>query len=421
MHILFLTHYFPPEVNAPASRTYEHARRWVTHEEVEVTVVTNHPNHPKGVLYPGYRNRWLTTEKRDGIDVRRVKTFLAANAAVYRRSFNYLFFMIAAIAGSIRVRNIDVVVATSPQFFCAVAGYVVSRMKGKPFVFELRDIWPDSIVAVGAAKPRWPIRLLEKLELFLYRQAALVVAVTDSFRDNLVRRGIPSEKIAVVTNGADLETFRPRPRPAELALRLGATGKFVAAYIGTVGMAHATETIVKAADLLRKHDDILLLVIGEGARKAQIEAMVAQMRLGNIKILPATGKSEVRDYYALTDLNLVTLRNTPLFLTVIPSKIFEIMAMGRPILSSVHGETRRILEAARAAEFVPPEDPEALAAAILRLSLQPEHLAQMGSNGRRFVEQEYDRTGLADHFLDHLRTVAHRSQSTVQSRQVPLA
>jgi hypothetical protein len=171
MHVLFLSHYFPPEVNAPASRTFEHARQWVADPGVRVTVLTNHPNHPNGVLYPGHRNRWFQREVMAGIDVVRVRTLLAANAGFLLRTLSYLFYMVAAILGSFAVRKPDLVIATSPQFFCAVAGYVVSRLRRRPFIFELRDLWPDSIVAVGAMRPSLAVRLLEKLELFLYHRA----------------------------------------------------------------------------------------------------------------------------------------------------------------------------------------------------------------------------------------------------------
>lgn len=405
MHILFLTHYFPPEVNAPASRTYEHAKRWVADAQVAVTVVTNHPSHPKGVLFPGYRNRWLTIEKADGITVRRVKTFLAANAGIFRRTLNYLFFMVASIVGSLPVSKPDIVVATSPQFFCSIAGYLVSLLKRRPFVFELRDIWPDSIVTVGAMKANPAIRLLEKLELFLYRRAVLIVVVTDSFRENLVGRGIPAEKIAVVKNGVDLDFFQPRQPSAGLAAKLGTTGKFVVSYIGTIGMAHAVDKIVETAELLRQQQDILFLIVGEGAKKQSVRDLIANKRLTNALLLEGANKQQVRDYYAITDLNLVTLRNKPLFLMVIPSKIFEIMAMGRPILSSINGESRQILEAGEAAEFVEPEDPERMAAAILRLKSDKEKLSRLGKNGRRFVEQNYNRDRSAAALLAYLKQI----------------
>ncbi len=406
MHVLFLTHYFPPEVNAPASRTFEHARQWVRQPGVEVTVLTNHPNHPHGVLYPGFRNAWFRRETMAGISVIRVRTLLAANAGFFWRTMSFLFYMVAAIAGSWRVRRPDVVVATSPQFFCAVAGYVVSRLKRRPFVFELRDLWPESIVAVGAMQASRLVRVLEALELFLYRRAAHIVAVTDSFKENLVRRGIPAEKISVLKNGVDLRRFQPRPSPAALRGDLGAEGKTVVSYIGTVGLAHAIDGIVEAATILRDAPDLLFLVVGDGADKARIEALVAQRGLSNLRVLPGVDKDRVLDYYALTDLNLVTLRGQPVFTTVIPSKIFEIMAMSRPILTTVDGECRRIIESAGAGIFVAPERPAEMVTAIRSLVGRVGERRAMGERGRAFVQEHFDRDRTAARYLELLRGLA---------------
>lgn len=404
MHILFLTHYFPPEVNAPASRTFEHARRWVT-DGAEVTVVTNHPNHPRGELYPGYRNRLLSRETMDGIDVRRVWTFLAPNAGFLKRTLNYLFFMVAALFGAEGARQPGMVVATSPQFFCAVAGYLVSRLRRCPFVMEVRDLWPDSIVTVGAMRKSLAITLLEQLELFLYRKAEHIIAVTDAFKANMVERGVPAEKISVVKNGVDLEFFEPRSRPQELEARLGLKGRFVASYIGTIGMAHAVTGIVEAAALLREDDSIRFLVVGEGAEKAKVQRRVEELGLKNVLVLPAVGKEEVRDYYALSDLSLVTLARKDLFKTVIPSKIFELMGMCRPILSTVDGETRKILESAGSGDYVEAENPEAMAAAIRRLKADAGRLEEMSGAGREFVREHFSRDVLAGRCLDVLESV----------------
>ena len=406
MHILFLSHYFPPEVNAPASRTYDHTRRWVKEPGVRVTVVTNHPNHPKGILYPGYKNRWVTREKVEGVHLIRVKTYLAPNQGFVRRTFNYLFFMIASVIATLWVQSPDVVVATSPQFFCAVAGYMASRIKGVPFVFELRDIWPESIVTVGAMKPSLPIRFLEKMELFLYRKATKVVALTDAFKENLIKRGIPSEKIEVIKNGVDLSFFSPRPRPSHVVQELGANGKLIISYIGTIGMAHAVDKIVDTAERLRDRKEILFLVVGEGAQKGQIVEQVSQKGLTNIRVLPGVSKEKVSDYYAVTDLNLITLRNKPLFRTVIPSKIFEIMAMARPILCAVDGETRGLVEQARSGVFVEPENVNQMVEIIEKLCLDKKRLIEMGQYGRRFVESHFDRDNLAQNFLGLIKEVA---------------
>jgi len=411
MHILFLSHYFPPETNAPASRTYEHARRWVKNPDVRVTVVTNHPNHPYGVLYAGYKNRWLTREKKNGIDVRRVRTCLAPNAGFFRRTLNYLFFMVAGVIATIKMPGPELVVATSPQFFCAAAGFIVSRLKRCPFVFELRDIWPESIVTVGAMKPGPMIRILEKLELFLYRRSTLVVAVTDAFRDNLIRRGIPASKIHVIRNGVDLSVFSPRPVSMNLIRGLDAEGKFVVSYIGTVGMAHAVDKIIEVAEQLKDVHDILFLIVGEGAQKKAVRKMVKERVLPNVRVLPGVSKEKVADYYALTDLNLVTLRGTPLFKTVIPSKIFEIMAMARPILCSVDGECREIIEEAGCGLFVEPENVEQMVHVIRKFRREKEMLSAMGKSGRSYVKQYFDRNDLADRYLGLLNKFHLRSPS----------
>lgn len=406
MQILFLSHYFPPEVNAPASRTYDHARRWVKEPDVRVTVLTNHPNHPYGILYEGYENRRLICEEKEGIAVRRVKTYLAPNAGFLRRIINYLFFIPASVIAATGIPAPDIAVATSPQFFCAVAGFLISRLKRCPFVFELRDLWPESIVSVGAMKPGAAIRILEKLELFLYRKAAKIVVLTESFRSNLISRGIPDSKISVIRNGADLSFFSPRSAPSYLIETLGAKGKFIVSYIGTVGMAHAVEKILDVAEELGSCDDILFLIVGEGAQKQKIRKLAKRKGLSNVKILPGVSKAQVPDYYALTDLNLVTLRNTPIFRSVLPSKIFEIMAMSRPILCAVDGECRRLIEESGCGVFVEPENVKEIADQIRQLRSQREKLNEMGEKGRRFAERFFNRDDLARRYLEILKGAA---------------
>lgn len=406
MHILFLTHYFPPEVNAPASRTFEHAREWVKHPGVKVTVITNNPNHPKGELYPGHENRWFKREQVEGIEVIRVKTYLAANRGMVRRTFNYLFYMIMAPLAAMSVRKPSVVVGTSPQFFCAVAGYVTALLKTKPFVFELRDIWPDSIVTVGAMKKSLAVHLLEKVELFLYRRAKLIVAVTNAFKANLTSRGIPAGKIEVVKNGADISFFTPKSADPAVAERIGVSGKKVVSYIGTIGMAHAVDKIIEAAEILRSESDIQFLIAGEGAEKESIVALAKGKGLSNVTILAGVSKSEVRELYALSTICLVTLQDKPLFKTVIPSKIFEIMAMGKPILTNVDGETRAIIEEGGAGKFVPPGDAVGLAREVLVLARNGQQRETLAANGRGYVLREYDRRTLASRLLGMLHHAA---------------
>ncbi len=287
MHILFLSDNFPPEVNAPASRTHEHCRQWVAQGE-QVTVMTCAPNFPKGRVFDGYKNRLWQQEWVDGIRVIRVWSYVAANEGFAKRVLDYLSYMLMAFLVSLWVRRVDVVVGTSPQFFAAVAAWAVAGVKRVPFVFELRDLWPESIKAVGAMKSPLAMRWLETLELFLYRRAALIVSVTHSFRSKLVQRGINGDKIEVITNGVDIARFSPRPKDAELEAELGWAGCFIAGYVGTHGLAHGLETLLLAMHQLSSHPEaqnVRLMLLGDGARKADLQAQAEQLGLNNVRFI----------------------------------------------------------------------------------------------------------------------------------------
>ena len=375
MKILFLSDNFPPEGNAPATRLYEHATRWVRNGH-EVTVITCAPNFPEGKLFEGYRNRWRQVEEIDGIRVVRVKSYITANEGFLKRTLDYMSFMLMGFVMGLFERRPDVVVATSPQFFCAIGGWALSVAKWRPFVFELRDLWPASITAVGAMRKNLVIRVLEKIELFLYRRAKGIVSVTESFREDLVSRGIPREKIHVVINGVDLDRYEPKPRDADLEREFGLGGKFVAGYMGTHGMAHALPKVLEAAERLLHRDDIVFFFAGSGAERAKVEQIVRERNLRNVRLIPRQPKERMPALWSACDLSIVPLRDTPVFSTVIPSKIFEAMGMGVPILMSLpEGEATAIVRSTGSGVCVPPEDPGAMAAAIVALAEDPQRLA----------------------------------------------
>jgi glycosyltransferase involved in cell wall biosynthesis len=407
VHILFLTDNFPPEVNAPASRTYEHCREWVKAGH-RVTVITCAPNFPKGKVFDGYRNRLFQRERMDGIEVIRVWTYITANEGFLRRILDYLSFMLSAVLASPAVRDVDVIVGTSPQFFTACAAYVVSRMKGVPYVFELRDLWPESIKAVGAMKNERVLRLLERLEMFLYARSAAVVSVTNSFKRVLVRRGIDAGKIHVVTNGVDVSQFTPRPKDAELTRALGLEGKFVAGYIGTHGMAHALETLLEAADRLRD-SNIVFLFLGDGARKQVLRQMAEERRLENVRFVDSVPKGDVAKYWSLLDVSIIHLRKTDLFTTVIPSKLFECMGMGIPVLHGVAGESAELVAEHGVGLPFEPEDAAGLCGALVRLRDRPDELKAFRANCAP-AALRFDRSFLAAEMLRVLVDVSRRRE-----------
>ncbi len=404
MHILFITDNFPPEVNAPASRTFEHCREWVKTGH-RVTVITGAPNFPQGNVYKGYRNRIWQTEEMDGIRVIRVWTYIAANEGFVKRILDYSSFMVSAIIASLMVSKPDLVAATSPLLFTACAGYVVSRMKYIPFVFELRDLWPESIKAVGAMQDSAIIRLLEKLEIFLYRKAAAIVSVTESFKRILTARGIDPAKIEVVNNGVDTSRFRPLPRDPELEARYNLQGKFVAGYLGTHGMAHALETVLEAAAKCRKTadgDKIRFILLGDGARKKALIERAKALGLDNVIFIDTVPKEEVVRYWSLLDVSIIHLKKTDLFKTVIPSKLFESMGMGIPVLHGVAGESAAIIQNEGAGIVFEPENAAELCNKLFKLRNDTKLYSRLRSGCLR-TAKNYDRSALANQMFQVLQ------------------
>ena len=439
MKILFLTDNFPPEVNAPASRTFEHCREWVRAGH-EVTVICTAPNFPKGELLAGYRNKPWQWETMDGIHVLRVWTYITANAGFAKRTLDYLSFMVSGFLAGLFVRRPDVIVGTSPQFFTNCAGWMLSVFRRRPFVFELRDLWPESIKTVGAMQDSSALRLMERLELFLYRKSAAVVAVTQSFKRDLIRRGINGQKIHVVTNGVDLSRFRPLKRDEALVVQLGlaapscpdsgsdAVSKdrepqgagrsadsqdkplFVAGYIGTHGMAHALETVLEAARLMQRHPEgshIRFVLLGDGARKQTLQAKAAEMGLSNLVFVDSVPKPEVPRYWSLLDVSIIHLRKADNFTQVIPSKLFECMGMGIPVLHGVAGESAEIVEREGVGLVFEPENAQALWDGLQRLA-QDRALYQQLRTHCLDAAPRYDRSALALRMLGVLEAVKRK-------------
>ncbi len=417
MHILFLSHYFPPEVNAPATRTHAHCKRWVEAGH-QVTVITCAPNCPSGVVYDGYKNKLIQKETVDGIQVVRLWTFLAANKGFVKRILNYLSYMLIATMYAITRRNVDVVVATSPQFFCGWAGVLCRWVRRWPFVLEIRDIWPESILTVGAMKRSLSIRVLENLELWMYRAAQHIVTVGDGYRDKLLERGVENERISVIPNGVCLEQFQEMEPSKALLKEWNSENKFVCSYIGTVGMAHGLDVVVKAAATLQSQNDntVCFWIVGDGAQRAKLEEEATQQQLTNIRFTGMIAKDQIANVIASSDACLVHLKGTDLFGTVIPSKIFEIMALNKPIIAGVRGQTEEIVLAGNAGVSMTPDDPESLLAAIETIKTQPEEY----QHGREYVAQHFNRDTLANEMLTVLQAVSEKRAPTSIPVSVPV-
>jgi colanic acid biosynthesis glycosyl transferase WcaI len=406
MNILFLSHYFPPEVNAPASRTFEHCRRWVAAGH-RVTVITCAPNCPTGKVFAPYRNRLRQVEMMDGIRVVRVWTLVARNKGTLRRTLNYLSFMLSAVLHGLFERHVDVVVATSPQFFCGWAGVLLTWLRRKPFVLEIRDIWPESIYAVGALKRSRSLAFLELMERTMYRAADRIVTVGDGYKARIVARGVDAGVVEVVMNGVDPAAFSPAAA-AEVAAarsRWGAGDRFVVSYVGTVGMAHGLEVVLDAAERLQSagRDDVVFWIVGDGARRAELERQAKERGLTGVRFTGIVPRSQVAAVLGASDACLVHLRPSALFESVVPSKIFECMAVGVPIIMGVVGEARSWVLEAGAGVVMEPGSAAALVAGID--AVRGRGRAAF-AGGREYVTRRFLRDVLAARMLAVLESVA---------------
>ena len=405
MRILVVTHYFPPEIGAPQARLSELARSWAEVGD-EVTVLTGMPNHPTGVVPAEYRKRLRCEERVDGYRVLRAWLFATPNEGMAKKTIGHLSFMVSSVVlGARRSGPTDVVVVSSPTFFSIFSAWLLARVKRASFVVEVRDLWPAIFVELGVLTNRWLIRALEALELAVYRAADLVVVVSEGFRDDLLRRGVPAAKVHTIRNGVDIERFAPgTDNTGEARQRLGAgPDQTLVLYIGAHGISHGLTSIAEAAAKL-SDAPVHVAFVGEGAAKRRLEQRVNELGLTNVSLLPGVPRQEVPSLLAAADICLVPLRDVPLFSTFIPSKMFEYLAAEKAVLGAVRGEPAEILRAAGAV-VVEPEDVEAIANAILELAGDPERRKTMGTTGREYVQLHFDRRRLAAQYRELLTSL----------------
>ncbi len=403
MKILFITDNFPPEVIAPANRTYEHCIEWMKAGH-EITVITCAPNFPKGEVFDNYTNSWRKEENIDGIRVIRVWSYITSNQGTFRRILDYISFGVTSFLHGIFIKT-DIIIGTSPQFFSAMSAWQLSFFKRKKWIMEVRDLWPESIVAVGAMKNKSVIAFLEWIEMLMYRSADKIVVVTDAFKMKISQRGILAEKINIHKNGVDLSKYFPADKPEHLLGSLNLKGKYILAYIGTHGLAHGLDFILdQAIDLEVKYPDVHFLFIGDGANKKNLMKRSAEANICNVTFLDSVPKEEVSDYLHLMDVALVNLIKSETFLTVIPSKIFEAAAVEKPIMLGLMGETKGIIEKYEAGVCFEPENPIDFRRAFGILYNSRKDLS-VYKEGCRQLASDFERSKIAGEMLTTIESV----------------
>jgi len=400
MRIVVLCHYFPPEIGAPSARLYEMARHWVDFGN-EVHVVTCFPNHPTGIIPDEYKGLKYKYEMMDGIHVHRNYVYATPNKGFVKKTLGHISFMFSSVLISMKeIKKPDVIITSSPTFFSMFSGYWYSLRKKAPFILEIRDLWPAAMIELGVMKKGFITNILEKMELFFYRKSKKLIMVTKSFKENVVDRGIDGNKVHVITNGVNQKLFYPKEKNKLIIDKYELDDKFIISYVGAHGISQNLSTILKVAKGLEKEKDIQFLFIGEGAEKDKLKDIASEQEISNVTFIDSQPKELIPEFYNISDISLIPLKNIELFKTFIPSKMFEIMACGIPIVASLEGEAADILNESKAAEVVKPDNPEEIMQAIIKLKNDKVLLEKLRENGPTFVEKNYSRRKLAEKYLE---------------------
>ena len=398
MRVLFLTHYFHPEVGAPQTRILELANE-LSGRGHDITVLTGFPNYPDGVVAEPYRGRRFQTERLGGLRIVRTAVYPAPNRGVGRRLLNHLSFALSSVPASARTGPADVVIAETPPLFAAVSAVAIAALKRAPLVLNVADLWPDAAIQFGALRHRQVIAAARALERFAYRHADLIAVPTPGLERVLRERGYPPERILVVPHGVDPDRFvldgEREPSPGRVV------------YSGTIGLGHAVGTLIEAARLLEDGGGRYeFLIVGDGAERAELEERARSLGLRSVAFAGRLPRSELPALLATADVTVATQRDLPLLADALSTKVLEYMAAGRPVVAAAAGWTAQVIADAGAGIACPPEQPAALAEAIAALVADPERARAMGLSGRRYVEANLTRRVAADRLDRALRSLA---------------
>ena len=385
MKILLLTQWFQPE---PVFKGLPFAKA-LRDRGHEVEVLTGFPNYPGGKLYPGYRVRPWQSEVMEEIRVHRVALYPSHNKSALRRMVNYLSFgLSSATIGPFLVRRPDVVYVYN-LVTLGLAALLLKLSWGCPVVYDIQDLWPDSVAGSGMLDHHFLLQTLNHCCQIVYRHASHLVTLSPGMKDELVRRGIPEERISVIYNWCDEAFLRPQERDPELAARLGLKDGFVVMFAGTMGVMQGLNAVLDAARLLlESHSEIMFVFVGGGVERNRLRQKAAERDLTNVMFLERQPPEVMGTILALADVLLVHLKDTPLFRITLPSKIQAYMASGKPVLLGVGGDAADIIHAAAAGEVVEPENPNAIAQGVLKLyGLSAAEREQMGHNAREYYQR----------------------------------
>jgi len=407
LRILIVSQYFFPETGATSNRIYSLAAKF-RKEGHKVRILAEKPNHPRGIFFEGYEKGVFLDREYKDIPVTYSWVYTRPEKGFLGRILFYISFMLMAIVASFRMKGqYDIVLASSPPLFVGISGWAIARMKRAKFVFDVRDLWPEVAIKMGELNNGFAINLAEKVEHFLYRKADLITAVTRSFKKSIADKDISGDKIKVITNGTDPELFVTEHSKKELRDNLGLRNHFLVSYIGNLGLAQGLEHIIEAAEQIQQTglSDISFLIVGAGPKKKELKEIAGEKKLTNVTFVNRVPMEKAVEYMNASDALLVPLANDPIYSQFIPSKLFDSMAASKPVLLSVDGESRDILEYSNAGLYYEAEDDEKLFEKILWLKEHKERAERMGEKGRRYVIENYTREVQAMKMIKELQRI----------------
>jgi glycosyltransferase involved in cell wall biosynthesis len=418
MRILFLTQYYPPETGAVQNRLSDLARR-LTKTGHRVTVLTAVPSYPKGEIFDEYRGRLTMSADCEGIRIVRTWAYVTKKKSFVQRILNYLSFaVLSPVVGWLIVEKVDVIIVESPPLFLGVSGYFLSRLKRAKFVLNVSDLWPESAVALDVLRSRRLIQWATRMEEWLYSKAILVTGQTQGIVDSIQSR-CANTPVHLLTNGVTQEFLdqvaHARVSRIRLREKFGFGQKFIVVYTGLHGLAQGLDTLLQSAELLKQHENIQFCLFGEGPEKPHLQLIAAERELGNVRFYSPLPASEMVELLASVDASIVPLKRNRLFKAALPSKLFEALGAGVPVLLAVDGEAKRLIEKSKGGLLVEPENPEDMAKKILQLCRDPEQRRKLGENGREYVRAHFNREEIAKRF-EHLILMAHSPASAVIAR-----
>lgn len=406
MRFVVLTQYFQPEIGAPQVRLASMIRelRRLGHE---VEVVTALPNYPQGKIFAEYRRRPFCRESWEGVPVHRVWLYASMGAGL-KRMINYGSFTGLSLFGLARCKRPDYVFVESPPLFLSVPGYIASRLWRAPMIFNVADLWPDSVRELGLMKEGAALRFADRLERWTYRKSAFVNAVTDGIRKTLIeKKKVPASKVLYLPNGVDTRLFRPQAPDRELARELGLAGRRVILYAGTLGFAQGLEVALDAMEILKAElPEAAMVFIGSGSEKGRLVELARSKSLSNVVFLDPNTLEYVARLYSIAFAGFASLKALPLFEGARPSKLMPVLGSGKPAIYSGAGEGARLVEGVGAGLAVPPEDSGALAEAIRTLMADPARAEAMGCRGREYAEDHLSWSALIKDWVGQLEEAA---------------